>query len=60
MRKISPDSPALGEQDGNPHKVTVHEVAVLCSNCHRMIHHRRPAISIAELKTIIETTNALP
>ena len=36
----------LGEQGGNAQEVTVREVAVLCSNCHRIIHHRRPALSI--------------
>jgi 5-methylcytosine-specific restriction endonuclease McrA len=29
------------------------DVAVLCANCHRMIHRRKPALSIEELKALI-------
>jgi 5-methylcytosine-specific restriction enzyme A len=44
------------EQDGNAQEVTVSDVAVLCSNCHRMIHRRRPVISVEKFKrAIIET-----
>jgi hypothetical protein len=28
----------------------VDDVTVLCANCHRMIHRRRPALSLAELQ----------
>jgi hypothetical protein len=45
----------LAEQDGNAQEVTVSDVAVLCSNCHRMIHRRRRVISVEELRAIIET-----
>jgi 5-methylcytosine-specific restriction endonuclease McrA len=29
------------------------DVAVLCSNCHRMVHRRRPALTIAELRAAL-------
>lgn len=32
---------------------TLEEVSVLCSNCHRMIHRTREALSIEELKKVI-------
>ncbi|WP_187317135.1 HNH endonuclease [Hymenobacter puniceus] len=31
---------------------SVEDVAVLCANCHRMIHSKRPALSIEKLKQI--------
>ena len=35
------------------------EIALLCANCHRMAHRRRPALSIVELKQIIEKNRLL-
>jgi 5-methylcytosine-specific restriction protein A len=33
---------------------TINDVAVVCSNCHRMIHRRRSAVlSVAEIRTIV-------
>jgi 5-methylcytosine-specific restriction endonuclease McrA len=34
-------------------KSSIADVAVLCANCHRMVHRRRPALSLDELKTAI-------
>jgi len=34
-------------------KTKLQDLAVLCANCHRMIHVRRPTLSIDELKQII-------
>jgi predicted HNH restriction endonuclease len=34
--------------DGTPTRMT--DLALLCSNCHRMVHARRPWLSIAELR----------
>jgi 5-methylcytosine-specific restriction endonuclease McrA len=31
------------------------DVAVLCANCHRMIHRRRPALSLDELRSFMRT-----
>jgi len=28
-------------------------VAILCANCHRMIHRRKPALSIDELRALL-------
>lgn len=33
-----------------PHQTTVDDVTPLCANCHRMVHRRRPALSIDELR----------
>jgi hypothetical protein len=30
------------------------DVAVVCSNCHRMLHRRRPALSVEELKAVLQ------
>lgn len=35
------------------------DLALLCSNCHRLIHSRRPWLSVDELKAILEA-RALP
>ena len=29
------------------------DLAVVCSNCHAMIHHRRPWLTVAELKELV-------
>jgi hypothetical protein len=36
-------------------RTNIADVAVLCSNCHRMIHRRRPALSIEQLKAMVFT-----
>ena len=36
-----------------PHLTSLDEVAMVCSNCHRMIHRKRPALSIDELKAAL-------
>lgn len=35
-------------------RTTVDDVRMLCSNCHRMIHRRRPALTVEELRAMIE------
>ena len=41
--------------DRLPRIVTVDDVAVVCANCHRMLHRKgRTAMSIQELKTIVQ------
>jgi 5-methylcytosine-specific restriction protein A len=30
------------------------DIALLCSNCHRMVHRRRPWLGIEELSTLVE------
>jgi predicted HNH restriction endonuclease len=34
-------------------RTNVTEVAVICSNCHSMIHRRKPALSVEELRAIV-------
>jgi 5-methylcytosine-specific restriction enzyme A len=34
-------------------KTRVKDIALLCSNCHRMIHRRRPWLGISELKSLL-------
>jgi len=36
------------------HKTKVEDIAILCSNCHRMIHKRRPWLGMEDLKKIIK------
>ena len=38
----------------NDHKTKPEDIAMLCSNCHRMIHKRRPWLSMNELKKLIK------
>lgn len=39
-------------------KTSIEDVTVLCANCHRMIHRRRPALTVEELKAIIAAQDA--
>jgi 5-methylcytosine-specific restriction endonuclease McrA len=39
-------------------KTRVADVTVLCANCHRMIHRRKPALSLKELRLAIETASS--
>ncbi len=43
----------LAEDERGKHKASVDELICVCSNCHRMLHHKRPAIKPEELKKII-------
>ena len=36
-----------------PRQTSLDELALLCANCHRMVHARRPWLSLAELMKII-------
>jgi len=38
-------------------KTSLSDLALLCSNCHRMIHRGRPWLSIEELQTLLEVSN---
>ena len=35
-------------------KTKIEEIALLCSNCHRMIHRKRPWLALDELKNLIK------
>jgi predicted HNH restriction endonuclease len=45
------------EEWSNEVKTSVDDIKVLCSNCHRMIHHKRPALSFDELLELLEKKN---
>lgn len=39
-------------------KTSIQDVRVVCANCHRMMHRRRPALTIEELKATVMAQNA--
>lgn len=39
------------------HEVRIEEIALVCSNCHSMLHQKQPPISIEELKKILSKYN---
>ena len=42
------------EEWSNEVKTSIDDIKVLCSNCHRMVHHKRPALSFNELLDLLE------
>lgn len=44
---------AVSEMSHN-HKTRVEDIALVCSNCHRMIHKKRPWLKMDELKEILK------
>jgi 5-methylcytosine-specific restriction protein A len=46
----------LSERDDvvAPQATTIEDVEVVCSNCHRMLHRRRPALTIEQLKMLLQ------
>jgi len=36
-------------------KTTIDDVKVLCANCHRMVHHKRPALKFVELIELLKS-----
>ena len=49
------ERPELEWTDGL--KTRVADVIALCANCPRMVHRRKPALSLEELKQAIEVTS---
>lgn len=43
--------------DENGQETKPEDIALLCSNCHSMIHRRKPWLTIEELREIIEANN---
>jgi 5-methylcytosine-specific restriction protein A len=41
------------------HRTRLAELAIVCANCHRMIHHSRPMLSVAGLRAEIEQNKQL-
>ena len=44
---------AVSELEPNS-KTKLSDIALVCSNCHRMIHRRRPWLSMNELKSLVK------
>lgn len=40
------------------HRTRLSELAILCANCHRMIHRSSPMLSVEELRQLIESVSA--
>jgi 5-methylcytosine-specific restriction protein A len=40
------------------HKTKLSDLAIVCANCHRMLHKARPLISIDELRDVIKENDA--
>lgn len=36
-------------------KTSIKDLTIVCSNCHRMIHSKRPWLTMSELKTLLES-----
>ena len=45
----------LSESNEGEPITTLDDLAILCSNCHRIIHHKKPAFTIDEVKSFIRT-----
>ncbi|VXC97875.1 conserved hypothetical protein [Oceanicaulis sp. 350] len=45
----------LSEADAEGRKTRTADLALLCSNCHRMIHRCRPWLSMSELKALVRS-----
>lgn len=41
-------------QLGEHHRTRLEELAIICANCHRIIHKSRPMLTLQELRAIIE------
>ncbi|MFN3092826.1 hypothetical protein [Bacillus pumilus] len=39
---------------GEGHSTKVEDIAIVCSNCHRMLHRKRPWLNKDQLKLLIE------
>jgi 5-methylcytosine-specific restriction protein A len=37
-------------------KTKVSDLALVCSNCHRMLHRRRPWLTVVDLKSLVRTS----
>jgi 5-methylcytosine-specific restriction enzyme A len=42
---------------GEHHRTRLEDLAIVCANCHRMIHRSRPMLTIQELRAIVQQNN---
>jgi hypothetical protein len=40
-------------EDDNPRETSLSDLSILCSNCHRMIHRKKPWLTVSELKELL-------
>jgi predicted HNH restriction endonuclease len=40
-------------------KTRAADIALVCSNCHRMLHRRRPWLTMSDLKTLLTSQSAI-
>ena len=45
---------------GSPALTKIEDVVVLCANCHRMVHKRRPPLTLEELRTLLRARSGQP
>jgi 5-methylcytosine-specific restriction enzyme A len=45
-------------QLGGATRMTLDELAIICANCHRMIHRSRPMLSVDELRRLLVARTA--
>jgi 5-methylcytosine-specific restriction endonuclease McrA len=57
VHHLNPLSERSPEEWTEAVRTRISDVAVLCANCHRMIHRRRPALSLDELRTFMRIEN---
>jgi HNH endonuclease len=50
---LNPLSERAEEEQLQSTATSVEDVAVVCANCHRMLHRRRPALTIDELRAVL-------
>jgi hypothetical protein len=50
----------LSARNGVSRPTAVEDFAVLCSNCHSMIHRTEPAMSVSDLKKLIKKARRFP
>jgi HNH endonuclease len=44
----------LHAREGVSKPTTINDFAMLCANCHRMVHRSRPCLTVVELKAVID------
>ena len=49
------NTPISETKEGN--KIKLSDLSILCSNCHRMIHHKKPWLTLDELRKLILNQN---
>jgi predicted HNH restriction endonuclease len=43
-------------ENSRPVKTRLEDLAIVCSNCHRMLHRQAPLLSVRDLRTRLQDT----